>query len=206
MPVGDGRGRPFVLCPRCRLVFVPSWAHVSAEAELARYALHERGRDDEGYRSYLAALADEVDRMPPTRPRILDVGSGPAAVLTELLVARGYDCRAYDPLYDLGLEHLAATWDLLVLCEVIEHFRDLGAELDRMRCLLAPGGYVLVKTEFYPSVEAVPSWWYGRDETHVNFFDRSVMDRVALRLGLVVTRSDGRRTTLLGPAQAMPRA
>ena len=46
------------------------------------------------------------------------------------------------------------------------------------------GGSIVVRTQCYPSVAEVPSWWYARDATHINFFARRTLELAAALWGL----------------------
>jgi hypothetical protein len=146
---------------------VPDEHWLSVEDERHRYAFHDNTPGNAGYRRFLGQVADVVTGLSPRPTSILDFGSGEHAVLTSLLVERGHACTAYDPLYGLG--SLAGTYDLVILCEVLEHLRDLRAELSAVRGCLAREGRVLVRTQPYPAVDEIPAWWYSRDPTHINF-------------------------------------
>lgn len=135
--------------------------------------MHSNSATDTGYLQYLGSVADELTALTLQQPRILDFGSGKEAVLTKLLRHSGFDCTAYDPLYGIGCNSLMQQYDLIVLCEVIEHIVELASTLHMIRKCCVPGGYVVIKTQ--PAPESVPaffSWWYTHDPTHINFFTR----------------------------------
>jgi SAM-dependent methyltransferase len=151
-------------------VFVPETQWLSIAAEHARYAHHDNSPSNQGYLRFLGEVAVVVCGLVGSDARILDFGSGEQAVLSGLLQARGLPCTAYDPLYGLGNGALDDQYDVIVLCEVIEHLRDLRAELLRLAGCLRPGGHLVVRTQCYPSLAELSSWWYARDPTHINFF------------------------------------
>ncbi len=190
---------------------MPEAEWVSIDDERVRYGHHDNTRENAGYVRFLGEVAEVVGGIAPVSARILDFGSGENAVLAHLLRDQGHDCAAYDPLYGIGAEMLADSrwrsralpggaetregvetlpglprqYDVIVLCEVIEHLRDLRDELARIRACLAPGGRVVVRTQCYPSLAALPTWWYARDATHINFFAPATLDVAAALCGLV---------------------
>jgi SAM-dependent methyltransferase len=184
VPAGRSQRRELVHCPTCGLVFVPEGQWVSVDAERERYGHHDNTAENAGYVSFLSEVADVVRKIAPMRARILDFGSGENAVLAHLLRERGYDCAAYDPVYGIGSASSGEPYDVIVVCEVIEHLRDLRGELARLRSWLAPGGRVVVRTQCYPSLEALPTWWYARDITHINFFSPAALEVAAALCGL----------------------
>jgi SAM-dependent methyltransferase len=184
VPVGRNKHKEFVHCPNCGLVFVPREFWLSADEERARYAHHDNSPSNAGYVKFLGQVADVVAEIAPGGARVLDFGSGEHALLTEILRQRGFDCVAYDPLYDTGRSALLLRYDVVILCEVIEHLRDLRAEVLALKECLAPGGRIVVRTQCYPSVAGVASWWYARDATHLNFFAEPTLNFAAGLCGL----------------------
>jgi SAM-dependent methyltransferase len=165
-------------------VFVPEAQWVSVAEERRRYAHHDNTAANAGYVRFLGEVAEVVCGLTASDASVLDFGSGENRVLTEMLGGRGRRCRAYDPLYGLGDDALLDRYDAIVLCEVIEHLRDLRGELARLGGCLRPGGHVVVRTQCYPSLAEIPSWWYARDITHLNFFAPRTLERAAGLLGL----------------------
>jgi SAM-dependent methyltransferase len=189
VPAGRNKHREFVHCPDCGLVFVPPEFWLGEDDERARYAHHDNSPANEGYVKFLGQVADVVAGLGVGQPRVLDFGSGEKAVLAEILRQRGFDCVAYDPLYGKGTSAVRDRYDLVVLCEVIEHLRDLRAELALLEQRLSPGGRIVVRTQYYPSVAGMSSWWYARDATHLNFFSERTLEYAAGLCGLRCLRT-----------------
>ena len=187
VPTGRNKHREFVHCPDCGLVFVPSEYWLSEDDERARYAHHDNSPSNEGYVKFLGQVARVVEGLGVAR--VLDFGSGENAVLVDILRQRGFDCVAYDPLYGKGQAALGNRYDVVVACEVIEHLRDLRGEMGTLKDCLSPGGRVVVRTQCYPSVADVPTWWYARDATHLNFFTERTLSFAAGLCGLHCQRT-----------------
>lgn len=200
VPAGRSQQRELMHCRACDLVFVPEALWLSVDDERTRYAHHDNTRDNAGYVSFLGEVADVVAGIASPPARVLDFGSGEHAVLSHLLRERDYDCTAYDPVYGLGADALAGRFDVVVLCEVIEHLRDLRGELDRIRGCLAEGGRVVVRTRCYPTLAALPTWWYARDATHINFFAPKALAVAAARCGLLSRATDAPDVFLWQPS------
>jgi hypothetical protein len=181
---GKNKHRTFLHCPSCDLVYVPAQQWVPPDAERTRYAHHDNSEANAGYVQFLGQTAEVVAGMARPGARILDFGAGEHAVLTGLLRQRGFDCVAYDPLYDLGTATLGERHDVVILCEVIEHLRELREEVTALGRYLAPDGCVVVRTQCYPSVAELPAWWYARDATHINFFAPQTLAFAASLCGL----------------------
>jgi hypothetical protein len=175
--------RIYLHCEKCGLIFVPVSGHVSVDEEKSRYALHDNTVANTGYVGFLNELADVVVREIPASGRVLDYGSGRNAVLTRLLRQKGYDCTAYDPLYSIGKDALAKKYDGVVLCEVVEHLRDLKKELANIKNAAGKSGKMFIRTKLYPSLGNFPAWWYRNDITHVNFLSGRSLAVLAAMLG-----------------------
>ena len=195
--LGQGFSRNYYLCPRCELVHVPVDDHVSIEREREEYDLHENDEDSQSYRSYLCAVADEIESAYEGTARILDFGACRDFVLTKLLRERGHQCTPYDPLYSLPLPE-GETFDIIVLCEVIEHLRHLQKELSLINNFLEPNGLLFIRTQFYPSCDGVKSWWYANDVTHINFFNVTSLRYVAKFLDRELLSHDKKRSAYIG--------
>jgi hypothetical protein len=174
--VGWNKDREFLHCPSCGLIFVPPDCWLTPERERARYEHHDNTVANTGYVRFLDQIANVVADLVPKDAGVLDFGSGEHAVLTELLRRQGFAATAYDPLYRRGESALQGTYEVIVLCEVIEHLRELRTELLSLEACMNPGGYMIVRTQCYPpSVADIASWWYARDTTHVNFFSEKAL-------------------------------
>ncbi len=195
-----GHGRHYYGCPECRLVFVAEDEFVTLKQERDRYDLHNNTEEQDGYAAYLGSVADELRHIPIEKPTVLDFGCCHEYVLTKILKRRGIDCRAYDPLYDIGIENLKSKYDVVILCEVLEHLRYIQAELELLKSLLRSPGYLLIRTEFYSSSQDIASWWYANDITHVSFFNEISLKVMAQLLDRKLLYSDNKRIAIIGPS------
>lgn len=184
LPAGHNKYRSFIHCPSCGLVFVPPEHWTTLDEERARYHHHDNRASNAGYVRFLTEVAEVVAGLASPGARVLDFGAGEHAVLGGLLCQRGFDCIAYDPLYGLGEAALGQRYDVVVACEVIEHLRDLRGELSRLGTCLASGGSMVVRTQCYPSLREIPTWWYARDATHLQFFAPETLALAARLCGL----------------------
>lgn len=179
--VGQNRWRKFCYCEKCGLVFIPEQYWINVEEEKKRYEQHNNTPENEGYVKFLKQIVEVVCniRNPSSSPRILDFGSGESAVLTNLLTENGFDCTAYDPLFDINIDDDGSHYDIIILCEVIEHLRDIEGEMNKIKNLLNKDGVLIIRTRLYPSAGNIESWWYAQDKTHINFFARRTINQIA---------------------------
>jgi hypothetical protein len=177
------RHRSYYRCASCGLLFVPTDEMVTLEEEKRRYDLHNNDARHEGYVGFLNEIVAVVAGHCGSTDRILDYGCGRGAVLAGLLRQKGFDCAAYDPLYNIGAAALSQSYDVIILCEVIEHVRDLKAGIAELKKVAGPKGTIVIRTQPCSSLENFGGWWYKNDLTHVNFFSPGVIDVLAARLG-----------------------
>ncbi len=163
----------FVVCRRCGLGYLcprlnaAQYAHFYSEVYRPLVsAYHGRRIDAETVqleqRDYAAGLADFLLPLLPSSPRtILDVG-GSTGVVASVLAAR---CNAratvLDPSPDelavaraTGIETIAGlvedfdpgerSWDLVLLCQTIDHLLDVRGTLAALRRMTAAGGRAFV--------------------------------------------------------------
>ena len=87
------------------------------------------------------------------------------------------DCNSYQ--YDMIYPSNPCRFDIVILCEVIEHLRDIARELEFIGKLSRDGGTVILRTQTYETLSAFPGWWYAQDPTHINFFNRQSLKKAA---------------------------
>lgn len=178
-PCQKNKHRVFSLCNRCELVSVPPQYWLNPEEEKRRYQKHNNTLENAGYTEYLGAIVSTVEHIGKTSPKILDFGCGERAVLTSLLNKNGYDCVAYDPVFEKEIPDRSSKFDIVVLCEVIEHLRDIPEELKLINTLLKNDGVLIIRTRLYPSFQGIEKWWYAQDKTHINFFSKKAIETTA---------------------------
>lgn len=176
--IHEDKMRSFFLCSDCAMISVPQQYWVDEDQERRRYDLHDNTLSNSGYVKYLSQMVIETEKLKLSDPLILDFGSGPNAVLASLLKKKEYRAEAYDPLFGLEFQK-EKKYDLVIMCEVIEHLRDIRKELKLVRSVLQPGGKLLLRTQLYPSLGDFSNWWYAMDPTHINFFSGSSLGTVA---------------------------
>lgn len=195
--------REFYRCSDCELVFVPQKYHLSTFEEKARYDLHDNNADNAGYVNYLNTIVNVATGVVSRDKKIIDFGSGKNAVLTGLLKKKGYDCTAYDPLFDHNVNQKKNLYDVLIACEVVEHLRDLRDELFMIRELVKDRSEIIIRTQLYPQPEGFLKWWYIQDLTHINFFSLKSMDVTCQILNCQFEETDEKDIFILKVNQAL---
>jgi SAM-dependent methyltransferase len=116
----------------------------------------------EEQREYADGLADHLARVLGAPPRsIVDIGGSTGAVAGPLCARFGATATVIDPApdelrvaQDAGMETIAGvaedydpagrTWDLVLLCQTIDHLLDVAGTLAALRSMIAPEGNAFV--------------------------------------------------------------
>lgn len=191
------KGRHWLDCARCGLVWLASAQRPGRDEERARYRLHACDPADEGHRRFLAPLVAAVLADRSRAGELLDYGSGPDSTLAALLREAGWTVVEHDPLLKPAAAALARRWPAVAACEVFEHFHAPAAELARLDGLLEPGGRLLLSSAPLDAPpagerEAFARWSYRRDSTHVAFLRPATADWIAGRFGWRLERAGER--------------
>ncbi|MCD8545556.1 MAG: class I SAM-dependent methyltransferase [Sulfurospirillum cavolei] len=129
---------------------------------------------------------------------LLDFGSGPTPVLSELLHRRNVRVDCYDKWYQPKKIYTDRIYDGITSTEVFEHLDDPIAILNELNIHLHQGGIVALMTLFHPKMQAdFFQWWYRRDPTHITFYTPKTIGIMAEQCGFEMIKDDGRRIAVL---------
>ncbi len=231
----DRYGYPatLVVCRRCGLAYLSPRLTASGYAEFYAgvyrplvSAYHGRRIDAQtvqvDQRAYAADLADFLAPRVTEAGTILDIG-GSTGVVAGVLAARfGARATVLDPSPDelamaraAGLDTIAGlaedfdgagrTWDLILLCQTIDHLLDPAVTLAALRRMTAPGGrafvdvldvgFVLRRTARIEGATKIDHPYYLTVATATALFARAGFAVVAERLA-----DDGHHGFVLAPA------
>ncbi|MCX9073921.1 MAG: class I SAM-dependent methyltransferase [Candidatus Methanoperedens sp.] len=183
-PLEFQNNRKYLKCGNCDLIFVPENLHLSVENEAARYRLHENSLSNEGYAGMFLEKISLIGAHCGGVHSVLDYGCGPEPVLALLMKKEGFDCDFYDPIFfPLFPER---SFDLVISTEVFEHFRDVRTEIENIRSILAPSGFLAVMTSFHDTIQDFGKWWYRTDPTHICFFSWRTFEWIAYKFGFEI--------------------
>lgn len=194
-PLVDRWGRHHFLCPGCKLISTDRAELPDSGRAAARYALHRNGPEDAGYVAFLRRAVDAAQPCLGGVRRALDYGCGPGPALHVPLAELGIDCDFWDPCFFPAPPPLEC-YPAVFATEVIEHFRNPAADWNAMLARLAPGGLLVVMSDFWTDVDAFPSWSYANDFTHVAFHHAETLRWTAWHHGLDLLPSPDRRVAL----------
>lgn len=187
------QNRTFYLCPDCSLVFQENSSLPDKSEEKARYDLHHNSEKDPGYISWLERFISQG--MDPwfSGGTVLDFGSGPRPVLTEILKRKGLDVCSYD-------KYFAPHWPtgrnftFIILSEVLEHLADPVAEFRKIATLAEKDARIVLQSAFLRIIEKnwFASWWYKEDITHIRFYSAVSLRMLGIKSGWTLEYQDGR--------------
>lgn len=176
--------RSFYKCHDCTLVFVPREQILKSEEEFNRYLAHQNDENDPYYRKYLSDVLNPTLRLLHQGDVGLDFGCGKTKLLSTLYQDSGYLVDSYDVYFHPDEMIWKKEYDFIILSEVIEHLSDPLETMNQLNQILKPSGKIFIKTKFYPdSPQDFSNWFYKRDMTHVEFFNRTSMEILAHKLG-----------------------
>ena len=176
--------RIYYLCNDCSLLFVPRNLLIGIDEEKQRYQAHDNDFENADYRAYLSKIIDSFEPFLLKGTQGLDFGSGKTTLFADLVKERGFEMISYDLYFHPDEEIWFKKFDFIVLSEVIEHLREPRHCLERVKSLLNSSGQLFIKTKFYPSDKKLfDNWFYKRDMTHVQFFNRNSLNQLAKSVG-----------------------
>jgi SAM-dependent methyltransferase len=204
-------GYPILRCRSCGNAFVPA-SLVPTDLEGLYTPDYFEGGQETGYPSYLADAAilernfssrlDRIAKLGPSGRRLLDVG---AAYGFLLKVARetGWDASGVEIAAECARQatinagvpvvagdfldvSIAGAFDVIVMFDVIEHFRDPQRAIVLARDLLRPGGLLVIETGDLatPWAKLLGARWYFLDPPqHLFYFSKSGLTELLRKNG-----------------------
>lgn len=198
-----------VQCARCGFVYAnprsdPADVLKAYEAVEDPLYLQERAGRELTFRKHLAPLHHVTGQ--PNGRKLLDVGAY-VGVFVEVARAAGWDAEGIEP-SGWAVEEARRTglpvnrgtlgndgfppgsFDAITMWDVIEHFDDPRAELERAFQLLKPGGVVVIHTIDIgsPTAKMMGSRWPFLMEMHIAFFSRATLRAMLERVGFQYIR------------------
>lgn len=187
-------------CNNCELIYLDKNHFVDANSELGQYQQHNNSLENEGY---VNMFLNFISKFKPFCKNpvgaILDFGSGPTPVLSQLMEREGLGKPdIYDPFFAPEKVYEGNSYDLITSTEVFEHFHEPVEMIELIAGLLKPGGILAVMTMFHNNdLEFFQKWWYRRDPTHVTFYSPKTFEVIAEKFGLKVLLVDEKNTVVL---------
>jgi len=171
--------RQYHACLVCEFVFVPSDFHLNDVDEKSRYDLHNNDPNDANYRRFLSQVAKPLLERLPKEAKGLDFGCGPGPTLSIMFEEQGYTVDLFDKFYAQNNAVFNRKYDFITATEVLEHLSQPSFELNRLYNMLNPSGVLGIMTEMLSDNASFVDWYYKNDPTHIGFFSRASLQRLA---------------------------
>ncbi|MCW8838795.1 MAG: class I SAM-dependent methyltransferase [Thiovulaceae bacterium] len=189
----------FFHCKKCEFIFKNESDFVSREDELKQYNNHNNTMDSPGYVEMFEKFMDATfDEYIKDIKRVLEFGSGPGPVLSELLKNSGLNVDIYDKYFSPKKVYEGKKYDLITSTEVIEHIENPKDIFDFFASHIKKSGYLALMTQFHTNdAEDFKKWWYKNDPTHICFFRPHTFEVLAQKSGFKVLKHDSKKSILL---------
>ncbi|MFW5888499.1 MAG: class I SAM-dependent methyltransferase [Patescibacteria group bacterium] len=187
----------FFLCRKCKGIFTASEYIPAPPEEKRRYESHNNDINDPRYRKFVSPITSAVMAGHSPKEKGLDFGCGTGPVISAVLDEKNYDIVQYDPYFADDPELLNKTYDYIVCCEVVEHFRDPGREFKKLKELLKNKGRLYIMTQLYEKDMDFAGWGYKDDPTHIFFYHRETWEFIKKEYGFSSLFIDGRLIILI---------
>jgi SAM-dependent methyltransferase len=186
-------------CEQCQFIFKDKAAYVTLERERELYDQHNNTLESPGYVEMFEHFIDET--IHPNIDSIHDVlefGSGPGPVLSQLLEKHGLNVECYDKFFSPEKIYEGKQYDLITATEVIEHIDEPVGIMHFFFRHLRPGGYLAVMTQFHTNdIDDYLDWWYRADPTHICFYRPETFKKLANITGFEVLKHDEKKIVLM---------
>jgi SAM-dependent methyltransferase len=179
----DNREKIYHYCSKCGIIQLDQTHFLSTAEEQNRYLRHNNAPENKGYITYLTNFIDTAV-IPYVKPggEILDFGSGPLPVLSDLLTSRGFPTQSYDPFFNDITDWKTRSFDAIVAVEVFEHLHHPEKVIPLIHKALKPEGYLILRTLLHEeNYKSFMKWWYREDKTHVTFYSEKTMEYICSR-------------------------
>ncbi len=194
-------GTEFLLCSECQGFFRHARHLPGLEQEKARYETHNNDVNDPEYQAFVSPIVSAVLGDFAPNHSGLDFGAGTGPVITKLLRDKGFHIVPYDPFFHNHTALLEDSYDYIVCCEVIEHFRCPAKDFKLLKRLLKPQGRLYCMTHLYSPGMELSDWYYIKDPTHAFIYQPVTLEWIRVNYGFSSCIIQGRLVILTSPPE-----
>lgn len=187
--------RTFYRCASCFFAWADPASWPGEDVSRKRYDLHHNEGSE--YSDYLAKIIDRALFFAGHAERILDWGSGPKPLASQILRERGFEVFSYDPLFSAQMPP-SSYFDLGLSIESAEHFKTPIDDFRTFTGAFKIGALALIHTHIAPADDkAFLEWWYTEDITHVSFYSEECFYVIGKKLSLEIVAIEERMRIVL---------
>lgn len=186
---------PYFECTDCRFLFSSIMDSVDQTALYDEGYWENQDPDWSGRVNQtlrLILMANKILCRNPWDLKVLDLGCGMGtfvACAREQLQMQAWGYDIIEPKFGkewFVTELPVEKYDVIVACEVIEHFTDPVRVLTRSLKALKPAGVFAFQTAYYDPAACNRDWWYvGPANGHVSLYSKAAFEKLACRLNVV---------------------
>lgn len=193
------KNKIYYRCSNCFFIFLDKKYIVNEERERNRYLLHNNSMNDAGYVKIFEDFLNKfVVPYKNSSNNLLDFGSGPEPVLSQIASNFGYKVDIYDKYFYPDFSYKKKKYDIITCTEVIEHLVNPMTVFDEIHNLLNNNGIISGMTLFHENNdELFKRWWYIQDITHISFYSKKTIKYVASKLKLKLLNIDNKNKFVL---------
>lgn len=184
--------KDYFLCEVCGGYVKDIKSYLTTDEEKAYYELHNNDVQDIRYREFTAPITKAILHKFQPHHVGLYFGCGTGPVITEVLKEKGYHVKLYDPFFYPDNNYKNFKYDYIFSCEVFEHFKQPGKEIEHLIGLLSAGGQLLVMTLLYSGQSDFNTWYYRRDPTHIFILTPSTIRYISNQFGMKICTLEDR--------------
>jgi len=189
----------FFHCTECEFILKNPTCYVDETNELKQYQHHNNTIESLGYVNKFEKFINATFQPHLAKIKtVLEFGSGPGPVFSELLKQRDLDVDIYDKFFSPKKVYENKQYNLITSTEVIEHIENPLEVFELFSKHIKKGGYLALMTQFHKNEQVnFKKWWYKNDPTHICFFRPKTFEVLAEKNGFVVLSNDLVKSVLL---------
>jgi SAM-dependent methyltransferase len=160
--------RMFLCCDKCKLVFTTTNFMPTRKEEEKRNKQNNNGIQNPTYLAFLNQAIEPALPLLTKYMKGLDYSCGQVPALSVLLEKQDLKCENYDAQYFPEMPE--GSFDFIFATGCFESFLLPARELQTIKNLLNPGGFLIILTEKWTKPEVFSRWSYAKDNSRVSFF------------------------------------
>ncbi len=182
----------FFKCSTCGAYVKDKAFHITPDNEKSRYEEHNNDVNDVHYQNFTSPVTNIILEHFTPEHKGLDYGCGTGPVIAKMLKDKSYQINLYDPFFFPDKDYLNHQYDFIYSCEVFEHFHNPKQEIQKLKRLLKPNGWLIIMTLLYHDKIDFINWSYRKDSTHIFIYTKKTLHYIAEKFNFSIEIYDDR--------------